>query len=404
MTSLYHSRRIVPMEWHGRIVEVVEGLWARRRLPLDGFLATASPSVATPLSLGIEIVEKPSGPALAGGVTMASPGTSVLWEEPLFVHRGSAPPNDPRLAEQWGLRAIAAEAAFVSGGDPGSVWVAVLDSGLPLNTQGQLSHPDLRAGGRIRPGQNHVNATLPPRDDHGHGSHILGILGAETNNGQGIAGLWSRGTILVSKVLDHEKKGTANNFHQGVLEALRAAEQEGVNLVVNYSAGGDHPVSETIRTALQFAQARGALIVAAAGNRGIGSGRIEFPAAHSLDFPNVIAVGAINQNVERLFIASSGPALTLAAPGEDILSTLPDYPVTSTLGGGLSRNYDVLSGTSQATAFVSALAALVWSRDPQMTAEEVRQKLIDTADRLPGGATFSNDFGFGLINVNRALA
>lgn len=110
----------------------------------------------------------------------------------------------------------------------------------------------------------------------------------------------------------------------------------------------------------------------------------------------VLCVGSVNPNRERATSSGVGPAVSVVAPGVDIFSTFPNYPVTLP-GGGAS--YTSLSGTSMATPLVSALAALIWSQRPDFTAQEVAHRIRGTADLL--GA--ANEFGSGIINARSAM-
>ncbi|MFY9583592.1 MAG: S8 family serine peptidase [Candidatus Acidiferrales bacterium] len=272
--------------------------------------------------------------------------------------------------------------------------LAVLDSGIPLQNN-QLSHPDLSDAQRFHLGRDFINNDDDPADDHGHGTHVAGIAAAQVDNQVGVAGLAWNTQVLVVKVFDNKLDGSNEAFMNGVLSAVEYAEKSGRRLVINYSGGG--PPGDLKHDAVQHAHDSGALLVAAVGNQ-YGSS-IRYPAAYSADFPGVIAVGAVNRNRERADFSNRGPEMTVVAPGVDILSTMPDYYVTAN-ANGKQMKYDRWEGTSMATPFVAALAVLVWSKSPGMTAAQVRQKLTDTTDNLPGDP---QDVGSGIINARKAL-
>ena len=279
----------------------------------------------------------------------------IEWIEPVTVSQGSSAPNDERYVEQWGLKEVRFEQSLAhSAGNVNRVVLAILDTGIPLQT-GMLSHPDLRGEQRFFIGPDFVGHDADPADDHGHGTHIAGIAAANTNNDLGIAAPW-QGPVYIVKVLDAQNRGSSENFADGVMDAITFARDRQAKLVVNYSGriDGDQMFA---RTAMEdLLQSNGILVAAAGNNRGF---EVDFPAAYSVEFPNVIAVGAIDKNRNRPEFASSGREITVVAPGVGILSTLPNYHVTlNNTVNKKSLKYDSLDGTSQASAFVSALTAL----------------------------------------------
>jgi subtilisin family serine protease len=148
----------------------------------------------------------------------------------------------------------------------------------------------------------------------------------------------------------------------------------------------------TARSAARLAQLRGALLVCAAGNQGEqGDDALRFPGGYAKFLDNVIAVGAVVAPW-----SSRGPGLTVAAPGVNVLSTMPNYAVTHPNGGSA---YGFLDGTSMATPMVTGLAALIWSQRPGLSAALLKRHIRRTA--TPLGA--SSDFGAGLINMKKAL-
>lgn len=403
------GRRIIPVKWEGEHVAAIEGRFAYRlKEPVPLSLEEAKNS------LGIQILSTRDVCPLGIGILQTEPVRAMRltarraikanprfdWIQPVFCHYGAMIPNDDLFPEQWNLSAVKAPQAWdIWHGDSARILLAVLDTGIPLEA-GQLSHPDLRDSSRFLLGPDLVNHDEDPADDHGHGTHVLGIAAASANNQSGIAGLWP-GRVLTIKVNDRLNWGSDENFKNGVIEAVRVAQSlNNARLVINYSSvGPDTPLQ---RTAITYALNQGALVVAAVGNHFGGS--IKFPAAYARTHANVVAVGAVNAQRTRPNFANRGPEMTMVAPGVNILSTLPNYMVTlnnNSLGGlGKQTKYDRLDGTSQAVPLVAALAALLWAQNPQMNASQVRQKLIEGADALPGSP---NDFGAGLINAENTL-
>lgn len=402
----FQGRPVEKIMWHGEEVEAVRGLLAYRvresgaavaRDEIERALDVPVLDASAPDELGIGVISIAEEAGVAAAVPAADRlGPDVLWTEPVLLDYGTLQPNDTLFSQQWGLSHINAPRAWeLWDGDPHRVVLAILDSGISMQG-GRLSHPDLIDAGRIFLGPDLVNNDAEPKDDHGHGTHVVGIAAATRDNGTGVAGMWP-GSVLILKVFnDVNLEGSNVVFKSGVLAAVNFARQRGARLVINYSGGG--PDSDTKRAGVQHASDSGALIVAAAGNRQ--GGGIISPAFLSTQFSNVIAVGAVNRDLRRPGFASRGPQMTVVAPGVGILSTMPNYIVTLN-SQGKETKFDLLEGTSQATPFVAALAALVWSKSPHLTAAQVREKIVRTARPIAGS---SNDFGSGLINAEAALS
>jgi subtilisin family serine protease len=403
-TRTFQGRPIVTVDWEGEEVESVQGMVAYRRTAPEpigsdeaehGLMSTVM-GTTEPDPLGIGVVFTGADLEIDHATSAAEKMSSdVLWTEPVLLDHGTTVPNDTYFVQQWNLADIHAEQAWdLWNGDPHKVVVAVLDTGISIEN-GSLSHQDLNDAQRFFPGRDLVNNDSDPSDDHGHGTHVAGIAGAITNNGTGVAGLWP-GLLLVLKVFNASNDGSSITFKDGVLAAVKFANERGAHLIINYSGGG--PDSQTKKTAVEHARDSGALIVAAAGN-GFG-GKIIFPAAYSAQYPNVMAIGAVDRQHQRPSFASRGPEMTVVAPGVDILSSLPNYFVTLN-NQGKQTKYDRLNGTSQATPLVSALAALVWSKWPQLSAAQVCEKIALSANPITGSAS---DFGHGMIDAEAALS
>jgi thermitase len=390
---------VVKIQWKGAEVEAVQGLVAYCvRRPGATFInpeLDADSPVPKSWHVGVmDIGREIEAEHIEAAA--ADLGDDVMWTEPVLVDRGALVPNDPSFPQQWGLQHINAQRAWDRWhGNPNSVVLAILDSGISMQA-GRLSHPDLGDPSRFTLGPDLVNHDIEPMDDHGHGTHIAGVAAATKNNQLGVSGLWP-GQVLIMKVFNGVNlEGNTMIFEQAVSQAIAFARQRGARLVINYSGGGDSSNSRLM--AVQNALNNNALIVAAVGNNN--PSRIISPASLSTQFANVIAVGAVDQSHRRPAFGNRGPQMTVVAPGVDIFSTLPNYMVQLN-NEGKQTKFDVLSGTSQATALVSALAALVWSQSPNLTADQVRARIVSSATRIPGS---TNDFGSGLINAEAALS
>ncbi|MDP9405740.1 MAG: S8 family serine peptidase, partial [Actinomycetota bacterium] len=265
-----------------------------------------------------------------------------------------------------------AETAWTYGDAAGQV-VAVVDTGV------DGTHPDL--AGTLVPGFDAAtvggSATV---DLHGHGTHVAGIAAAVVDNGVGVAGLGRRAAIMPVRVLDADGLGTSDDVAEGIVWAV----DHGAD-VVNLSLGGTER-STVIASAVRYAGANDVVVVAAAGNEGDAGNPVTYPAAE----PGVVAVAAVDRGDVHPTFSGSGDWVDIAAPGVDIVSTVP---------GGYASS----SGTSMAAPFVAATAALVRARHSQLDAEQVAAHLLATADDI--GATGTDPlFGAGVVDPVAALS
>jgi len=319
----------------------------------------------------------------------------VLWVEPNgWVHISGVVPNDPFYQAQQGhLRLIGLPEAWVlTTGD--TRLIAVIDTGVDLD------HPDLVAkiwisadeisdngvdddgNGYVDDvrGWDFVNQDAVPQDGHSHGSHVAGIAAAHTDNGEGIAGVAWRASILPLKVLDNQGNGTFAD----VAEAVIYAADNGAR-ILNLSLGGEE-FSQTLEDAISYALSQGCLVVAAAGNSDTQPTPVEYPAA----LPGVLAVAATTDDNVPASFSNWGPEVDIAAPGVEILSA------------NRSGSYYFSSGTSMSTAHTSGLAALIWSLQPTLTPDQVAYIITRTARDIhaPG---WDQRTGWGRIDAWAAI-
>lgn len=334
----------------------------------------------------------------------------IIYAEPNDVihlyDNPSVTPQDPLFSQQWSLLTIQAPAAWNVTEGSDNVVISVIDTGISISGNPlALSHEDLSDSSRIFLGTNYINTSLMPIDDHGHGTHVAGIAAAESNNGKGIAGVNWKCRVFVCKVFNHLGAGGSFAFYKAVNESIAFAKSKNWKLVINYS--GEAPFSATAEEAIKLIQQGGALLCASAGND---SGPVGYPAAFStkndgsVRYSNVIAVSATNRGDEIAPFSNRGIQVNVAAPGVDILSTLPPYRVTlNDPPSNKQMNYDILSGTSMAAPIVSGLSALVWTVAPNLTASQVRERIQATAVDLPpaGRDIF---FGYGRVNAYVAVS
>jgi len=280
--------------------------------------------------------------------------------EPVFM------PDDPRLANQWGFIRTRFGGAW-NDAKGGGAKVAIVDSGV------YVKHPDI---GKIIAQSDFVEGDAVADDDNGHGTHVTGIAGALTDNGKGVAGACFECGLLIAKVMGVTGFTTDSRIVQGIDWSVNHGAD-----VVNLSLSGSAD-SSVLKTAVNRAYDRGAVVVAAAGNEG--TNVPQYPAAYS----KVIAVSATNANGGLARFSSRGDWVDLAAPGTDILST------------NKSGGYDRLSGTSMSAPFVSGLAGLLASQG--MSPDSIRQRMQATAKDL-GPVGEDPRYGYGRIDADNAV-
>ncbi len=304
-------------------------------------------------------------------------------------------PNDPYWNVQWGPLKIDAPGAWEITTGSAQVIMAIIDTGVDLN------HLDLVNQLWVNPGEipndgldNEGNGFVDDlhgwrflaggqsnnvQDDHGHGTHVAGIAGAQGNNGIGIAGMCWGCRLMILKALDSSGKGR----YSDVADAIVYAVDNGAR-IINLSLGGASSTQE-LEEAVNYASAQDALVVAAAGN--YGSSVYYYPGA----YPAAFAVAATDSADQHPSYSNSGPEVDIAAPGTDIYSTC------------MSSSYCYKSGTSMATPHVSGLAALIWTQHYTYTAGQVRQILVNTAVDIdsPG---WDPHTGWGRIDAQQALS
>ncbi|MBT2506016.1 type VII secretion-associated serine protease mycosin [Streptomyces sp. ISL-98] len=283
--------------------------------------------------------------------------------------------------QQWGLDAMHTEQVWRTTKGEG-ITVAVLDTGV------DGSHPDLE--GQVLPGKDLIGfgAKKGDRAWARHGTAMAGIIaghGHGPGRADGVLGIAPEAKILPVRVIleggDAARKKARTTRGNALADGIRWAADNGAD-VINLSLGDDsksaHP-EPAEDAAVQYALAKGAVVVASAGNGGEKGDHISYPAA----YPGVIAVTAVDEFGTHAAFSTRRWYATVSAPGVDVIIADPD------------RRYYEGWGTSAASAFVSGAAALVRSAHPGLTPAQVKKLLMDTARNAPdGGRDDSRGYGF----------
>src|SRR5262245_13796805 len=312
----------------------------------------------------------------------------VAYAEPNHVIQIATTPDDPQFPDLWGLEQIGASAAWdLTVGANSNVVVGVIDTGI------DYTHPDLAPNIWSAPeafsvtlssgsvsceagthGFNAITRQCDPMDDHNHGTHVSGTIGAVGNNSEGVAGINWNAHLMGLKFLDDQGTGTIADaiatveFAIAVKQAFQIGGSANIRVLSNSWGGSES--SQALLDQINAANESDILFVAAAGNNASNNDIFPFfPAAYAA--PNLVTVGASTFDDSLTYFSNYGQgSVHLAAPGDSILST--------TIG----NTYEYFSGTSMAAPHVSGAAALVLSICAIDTAT-LRETLLGTVDHIP---------------------
>ena len=433
--AMIHSQQIRSHPWKGEEIEYVGGridIKLRVGFNSEAIIEVVSRHggkiVADFDDLGWGLAQLPEETDIFTVIEELLRDEAVDVAEPVMVTHVAYDPNDPyysgapplTYAYQWALWNFGQQPP---GGTPGAdinvrkawditlgspdVLVAVLDTGIPLDIETyQLCHPDLEDPQRIIIGPDFIHRDQPGglpeednptiRDSLGHGTHVAGILAAETDNGEGIAGVAGHCRVLAIQVFAWTGAGTVRALYDGILYAVNHGA-----MVINYSGTQPFP-SKLLEDAIQFAHDNSVLLVAAAGNTACQD--LLYPARYSTMFDNVIAVGSTDKNDDHSVFSACGPELNVVAPGgshlelegERVFSTLPNY-----YHQGYPRFYGYGAGTSMAAPHIAGVSALMLSVNPSLVPETLRDILQKTADDK-GSPGWDSEYGWGRVNAYQA--
>jgi subtilisin family serine protease len=341
------------------------------------------------------LVKIPSNTSVEEAISYYRNNPQVLYAEPVYkVRILQNYPNDPYFSYQWSLHNTgqlggnedadidAPEAWDITAGSE-DVVVAVIDTGVDYTHEdlagNMWKNPDEIPGNGVDDDNNGYvddvygidtyNNDSDPKDDHFHGTHVAGIIGAVGNNGIGIVGVNWKVKVMALKFLSSEGEGTIDDAIE-CFEYVAMMKDRGVNIVATNNSWGDYYYSQALYDAIYAHMQKGILCIAAAGNDGVDNAFFPtFPAAFYL--PNLIAVAATNDSDEISDFSNYGRrTVHIGAPGEDILSTI------------LNNDYAFASGTSMAAPHVAGVAALLKAQDPSRDWRAIKNLILSGGDTL----------------------
>ena len=337
---------------------------------------------------------------------------------------GNVTPDDPMFSEQWGMKAINVPAAWETSTGSDSVYVAVIDTGI------DTTHPDLAANIDTALSRNfygysindlYADGDTDITDKNKHGSHVAGIIGAVGNNGTGVAGVNWRTKLIVLKAFGSSGDTylsyviAAVNYLKSLLDSRPDLNVAAVNmsieayLSISPSDMKSKPDSENGHAFWQAISAldktNRAVITVVSGNAGIevgvpapnstskcSKGDYAYPASMT-DISNMIVTAAVDSNgALASFSNYSGSLVHIAAPGVDILSTVP----TAMYNDG----YRTMKGTSQAAPHVAGTAALLRSAYPKATPAQIKAAILKGA---AASEALNGKVAYGFLDVKGAL-
>ena len=356
----------------------------------------------------------------------APPG--LLSVEPDRLMQASLTPNDPQLANLWGV-AGPAQSNGVAGVNAMAAWDTVSGAGavVAIIDTGYRPHADL--SGQVVAQYDFISDTTNSNDGGGrdgdaqdpgdyrtqgqcgasastsswHGTHVAGTVAAVGNNALGVVGVAYGAKLVIARVL-----GACGGYTSDIADAIVWASGGAVSgvptnsqpaQVINMSLGGQYPCSSspTLQSAITSARSRNTTVVVAAGNSSMDAGNFS-PASCT----GVISVASVGEAGGRAYYSNYGTGVDIAAPGgssgsgRTILST---YNSGSTTPG--SDSYAYLQGTSMACPHVAGVAGLLYALNPALTPDEVESAITSTARAFPASCS---GCGSGLADAALALA
>ena len=317
----------------------------------------------------------------------------LTYAEPDFIGsaHGVPPPNDPKYAEQWWSKKIRIESMWQLTQGSSHVLLAIADSGICIP-----SHPDL-AGTRFARGYDYTSILFPldqvPDDRDGHGTHVAGIAAATANNFEGVAGANWSSPVYITRVLNRNAV-TASAVKLAVNDVARMVQPSTLmaivdplgiwrrRAVINLSFGFQIKFA-ALEQMCEETGGGDVILCVAAFPLGTSNTQIDYPAALAATYDHVFSVGATDDqdNIIHPMGMTDYSAITIFAPGTNILSTVPPFVCPFNQYGNLL--YAPAQGSSQACPIVSGAASLIWSWHRDLSPADIKQWLIDAAAQVP---------------------
>ncbi|MEU7709876.1 type VII secretion-associated serine protease mycosin [Streptomyces nodosus] len=312
---------------------------------------------------------------------MGSPAALAAGDQCTF-------PNKKYEGRPWALQRVLLDELWTQSKGKG-VRVAVIDTGVDTTNSQLTSAVDASLGTNLLPTKDDKGEKIDrgrpdgTTDTVGHGTRVAGIIAARPAKGTGFVGLAPEATIIPIKQNDAEGHGTAGTLADAIRHAV--AKRADVINISQDTADAVEPTPE-LRQEVEAALARGIVVVASAGNDGMGGNvKPTYPASYK----GVLAVAASDRNNERAAFSQSGDFVGVAAPGVDMISTVPK-------GGHCSDN-----GTSFSAPYVAGVAALIKAKHQDWTAREIVAQIEQTAERSIAG--HDRLVGWGVVDPVAAL-
>ena len=353
-------------------VKMVAGLTAADQAAVIARNGGVEKSVVAPLRLHVVSVPTAGLPLILSDYKKDPQVESV---EVIKARKAEGLPNDQHVGVQWSLSKIGWPDVYGKVSPKGTAMVALLDTGV------DATHPDLK--GNVIAGTSILDGSNGLKDSSGHGTQMAGIVAAVTGNSKGIAGIaYKNVKIMPVTVLDATGVGQDSDIIAGVVWAA----DHGANVILMGFSNPDF--SQHLQDAIDYAWAKGAVLVAATGNGGADAPT--FPAGDR----GVIGVSATDPNDVLAGFSNFGQYVFVAAPGTDIYSTT------------LNKDYTYISGTSPSSAVVAGVAAFMKAVDPTLTNGVILGRLARSADPAnnPDDPAFTGKYGYGRVNMAKALA